>query len=48
MKITNAFQKVLKESDRQLDRTLDQWNHDLGKNYIEMYSTHNKGESVVA
>ena len=53
--ITKAFQKILKESNRKpnkiwvdkgsgfYDRSME-----LGKNGIEMYSTHNKGKSVIA
>ena len=55
--ITNAFQQILKESNRKPNKTwvdkgsefynksMKSW---LGKNYIEMYSTHNEGKSVVA
>ena len=28
--------------------TIDQWNHFLGNNDIEMYSTHNEGKPVLA
>ena len=55
--ITNAFQKVLKESNRKpnkicvdkgsefYNRSMKSW---LEKNAIEMYSTDNEGKSVVA
>ena len=55
--ITNAFQKVLKESNKKLNkmwvdkgsefynRSMKLW---LEKNGIEMYSTHNEGKSVAA
>ena len=55
--ITNAFQKILDESNRKpnktwlgkgsefYNRSLTSW---LEKNDIEMYSTHNEGKSVVA
>ena len=55
--ITNAFQTNLKESNRKpnkiwvdkgskfYNRSMKSW---LEKNAIEMYSTHNKGKSVVA
>ena len=55
--ITKAFQKILKESNRKLNkiwvdkssefynRTVKSW---LQDNDIEMYSTHNEGKSVVA
>ena len=55
--ITNAFHKILKESNRKPDqirvnkgsefynRSMKSW---LEKNDIEMYSTHNGGNSVVA
>ena len=55
--ITNAFHKILKESNRKPDkirvnkgsefynRSMKSW---LEKNDIEMYSTHNEGNSVVA
>ena len=55
--ITNAFQKVLKESKRKPNKIwedkdsefiIDQWNHFLQNNNIEMYSTHDEGKSVVA
>ena len=54
--ITNAFQKVLKESNRKpnkicvdkgskfYNRSMKSW---LEKNAIEMYSTDNEGKSVV-
>ena len=55
--ISNAFQKILKESNRKLNKTwvdkgskfyngsMKSW---LEKIDIEMYSTHNEGESVAA
>ena len=55
--ITNAFQKILKDSNRRpnkiwfdkgskfYNRSMKSW---LEKNDIEMYSTHNEGKSVVA
>ena len=55
--ITNAFQKLLKESNRKpnkiwvdkgsefYNRSMKSW---LEKNDIEMYSTRNEGKSVVA
>ena len=55
--ITNAFQKFLKESNRNqtkiwvdkasafYNRSIKWW---LGKNDIEMYSAHDEGKSVVA
>ena len=55
--ITNAFQKILDESNRKpnkiwvdkgsefYNRSMKSW---LEKNDIEMYSTHNEGKSVVA
>ena len=55
--ITNAFQKILKESKRKpnkiwvgkdnefYNRSMKPW---LEKNDIEMYSTHNKGKPVIA
>ena len=55
--ITNAFQKVLDESKHKpnkilidkdgefYSRSMKSW---LDKNDIEMYSTHNEGESIVA
>ena len=55
--ITNAFHKILKESNRKPDkirvnkdsefynRSMKSW---LEKNDIAMYSTHNEGNSVVA
>ena len=55
--ITNAFQKILDESNRKPDKIwvnkssefyiilMKSW---LEKNAIEMYSIHNKGKSVVA
>ena len=55
--ITNAFQKILKESNRKPNKiwidkgsefcnsSMKSW---LEKNDIEMYSTHNEGKSVVA
>ena len=54
--ITNAFQKILKESNRKpnkiwVDKGSEFYNSSmkswLEKNGIEMYSTHNEGESVV-
>ena len=54
--ITNAFQKILDESNRKLNRiwvdkgsefynkTMKSW---LEENDIEMHSTHNEGKSVV-
>ena len=56
-KITNAFQKNLKESDPKpikiwvdkvsefYNRSMKSW---LEKYEIEMYSTHNEGKSVIA
>ena len=56
IKITNAFQTVLKESNRKsnkiwvdkgsefYNRSMKSW---LEKNDIEMYSTHNEGKSVI-
>ena len=52
--ITNAFQKILKESDRKpnkvwVDRGSEFYNSSFKKdNGIEMYSIHNEGQSVVA
>ena len=52
--ITNAFQKILKESDRKpnkvwVDRGSEFYNSSFKKdNGIEMYSIHNEGKSVVA
>ena len=55
--IVNAFQSILKKSNRKpnkiwidkgsefYNRSMKSW---LEKNDIEMYSTHNKGKSVVA
>ena len=55
--ITNAFQKILEESNRKpnkiwahngsafYNRSMKSW---LEKNNIEMYSTHNEGKSIVA
>ena len=55
--ITNAFQRILKESNRKpkkicldkgsefYNRSLESW---LEKNDIEIYSMHNEGKSVVA
>ena len=55
--VTNAFQKILKESNRKpnkiwvckgskfYNRSMKSW---LEKDDIEMYSTHNEGKSVVA
>ena len=55
--ITNAFQKILKESNRKpnkiwADKGSESYNRSvksfLQSNNIEMYSTHNEGKSVVA
>ena len=55
--IVNAFQKILKESDRKpnkiwVDKGSEFYNNYFKKwlkdNDIEMYSIHNKGKSVVA
>ena len=55
--ITNAFQKNLKASNRKLnklwvDKPTEFYNRSmkslLEKNYIEIYSMHNEGISVVA
>ena len=55
--IVNAFQSTLKKSDRKpnkiwVDKGSDFYNRSmkswLGKNDIEMYSTHNEGKSVAA
>ena len=55
--IVNAFQKILKESDRKpnkiwVDKGSEFYNNSFKKwlkdNDIEMYSTHNEGKSVVA
>ena len=55
--IVNAFQKILKESDRKpnkiwVDKGSEFYNNSFKKwlkdNDIEMYSIHNEGESVVA
>ena len=55
--ITNAFQEILKESNRKLnkiwvDKGSELYNSSVKKwlkdNNIEMYSIHNKGKSVVA
>ena len=55
--IVNAFQKILKESDRKpnkiwVDKGSEFYNSSFKKwlkdNNIEMYSTHNEGKSVVA
>ena len=55
--IVNAFQKILKESDRRpnkiwVDKGSEFYNNSFKKwlkdNDIEMYSTHNEGKSVVA
>ena len=55
--ITNAFQKILKESNRKqnkiwidtgsesYNRSMKSW---LEKNCIEIYSAHNEGKSVIA
>ena len=57
IRIANAFQNILKESDHNLNkiwvdkgsefynRSMKSW---LGKNDIEMYATHNEGKSVAA
>ena len=55
--ITNAFQKILDESNRRpnkiwVDKGIEFYNRSmkswLGKNDIEMYSTRNVGKSVIA
>ena len=55
--ITNAFQKILKESNRKpskiwLDKGSEFYNRSmkswLEKNDIEIYSTHHEGKSVIA
>ena len=55
--IVNAFQKILKESDRKpnkiwVDKGSEFYNSSFKKwlkdNDIEMYSTHNEGKSTVA
>ena len=55
--ITNAFQKILKESNRKpnkiwVDKGSEFYNNSFKKwlkdNDIEMYSIHNEGKSVVA
>ena len=55
--IVNAFQKILKESDRKpnkiwVDKGSEFNNNSFKKslkdNDIEMYSTHNEGKSVIA
>ena len=55
--ITNAFQKILKESNKkqnkiQVDKASEFYDRFFKKlfkdNDIEMYSIHNKGKSVVA
>ena len=55
--MTNAFQKILNESNCKpdqiwVDKTSEFYNRSmkswLEKNYIEIYSTHNEGKSVVA
>ena len=55
--IVNAFQKILKESDRKpnkiwVDKGSEFYNNSFKKwlkdNDIEMYSTHNEGKSVIA
>ena len=55
--IVNAFQKILKESDRKpnkiwVDKGSEFYNNSFKKwlkdNNIEMYSAHNEGKSVVA
>ena len=55
--ITNAFQKIIDDSNLKsnkiwvdkgsefYNRSMKSW---LVKNYIEMYSTHNEGKSVIA
>ena len=57
LSIVNAFQKILKESDRKLNKIwvdkgsefynnfFKKW---LGDNIFEMYSINNKGKSVIA
>ena len=57
MSIVNAFQSILKKSNRELkkiwvdkgseffNRSMKSW---LGKNDIQMHSTHNEGKSVIA
>ena len=55
--ITNAFQKIMKESNRKpnkiwVDKGSEFYNNSVKKwlrdNDIEMYSTHSEGKSVVA
>ena len=53
--ITNTFQKISKESNRKpnkiwVDKGSEFYDRsmELEKNGIEMYSTHNKGKSVIA
>ena len=55
--ITNAFQKILKESNRKpnkiwVDKGSEFYNRSMKswfeKNDIKMYSTHNEGKSVLA
>ena len=55
--ITNAFQKILKESNRKPNKILVDYGSDfyngsfkkwLKDNHIEMYSIHNERKSVVA
>ena len=55
--ITNAFQKIVKESNRKpnkmwIDKGIEFCNKSikpwLERNAIEMYSTHNEGKSIVA
>ena len=55
--IVNAFQKILKESNRKpnkiwVDKGSEFYNNSFKKwlkdNNVEMYSTHNQGKSVVA
>ena len=55
--IANAFQKILKESDRKpnkiwVDKGSEFYNNSFKKwlkdNDIEMYSIHNEGKSVIA
>ena len=57
MSIVNAFQKILKESNRKpnkiwVDKKSEFYNNSFKKwlkdNNSEMYSTHNEGKSVVA
>ena len=57
IKITNAFQKILNESNRKpnkiwVDKSSEFYKRSmrsfLQNSYIEMYSTHNEGKSVVS